>query len=213
MIYLIKVEYKDCTLLKIGYGYTKDNNYNRRIATYKLHNPKCEILYTILRGTEKHEKSLHRMFKKFTYLDYGREWFYEDISIYEFFRNNITKDQLDTSLSKYSISTVSRKRKSELYKLITLIVNRWLCLDSSDKTKLINNYNRYKDIISECRKEIGNFIYEDSDILLYLSNKYNISSELQNQIQNFIDNKIQNSFKITNFLDEFNKKSIFSKKK
>lgn len=57
MIYLIKVEYKDITLLKIGY--TEDNNWEKRKTQYKLHNPLCEFLFNIEGGTEVMEKSLH----------------------------------------------------------------------------------------------------------------------------------------------------------
>ena len=39
----------------------KDSNKDKRFIAYKLHNPLSEILFTIPGGTEKHEKSLHRL--------------------------------------------------------------------------------------------------------------------------------------------------------
>ena len=65
MIYVIKTKYSDCTLLKIGY--TGDDNFNARVIQYKLHNPKCEFIYTIQEGTEEDEKNLHWLFRKFLY--------------------------------------------------------------------------------------------------------------------------------------------------
>ena len=71
MIYLIQVEYKTCTLLKIGY--TKDSNKDKRFIAYKLHNPLSEILFTIPGGTEKHEKYFKLVKIKVTLEDKTRE--------------------------------------------------------------------------------------------------------------------------------------------
>ena len=69
MIYLISVEYRYETLLKIGY--TADENSKKRFDTYKMHNPKSVVLFTIPGGTEQDEKNLHHMFRSFLYSDYG----------------------------------------------------------------------------------------------------------------------------------------------
>ena len=190
MIYVIRTKYSDCTLLKIGY--TGDDNFNARVIQYKLHNPKCEFIYTIQEGTEEDEKNLHWLFRKFLYKDYGKEWFYEDQSIYNFFDTNKTKQDLDNNLPKQKL-TISHSERSSLYKLITKIVNRWLCLISKDVESLNKNFNNYKSYIKECRDEIGKSIKEESDILDYLSSKYSISRDIQIQVQDFLDNKLNNS--------------------
>lgn len=57
MIYLIECEGRNETYYKIGY--TKDSNFERRLDTYKLHNPFCKLLYIIPDATEDHEKLIH----------------------------------------------------------------------------------------------------------------------------------------------------------
>ena len=83
MIYLIRTDYIDGTLLKIGY--TDDENCEKRFGSYKTHNPKAVVLFTIPGGTEKDEKTIQRMFRSFLYPDYGNEWFKFDQSIIDFF--------------------------------------------------------------------------------------------------------------------------------
>ena len=189
MIYLLRTKYYNCTLLKIGY--TRDNNFKNRINNYKLHNPMIEVLYKILGGDEVDEANLHYLFRNFIYPNYGKEWFYEDQSIYDFFDTNKTKQDLDNNLPKQKL-TISHSERSGLYKLITKVVNRWLCLISKDVESLNKNYNNYKSYIKECRDEIGKSIKEESDILDYLSSKYSIPGDIQNQVQDFLDNKLNN---------------------
>ena len=109
MIYLIQVEYKTCTLLKIGY--TKDSNKDKRFIAYKLHNPLSEILFTIPGGTEKHEKSLHLLFRQYLYPDYGNEWFVYNEEIIKFFQTHITKESLDENLIILDKNKIKELRK------------------------------------------------------------------------------------------------------
>lgn len=166
MIYLIQVEYKTCTLLKIGY--TKDSNKDKRFIAYKLHNPLSEILFTIPGGTEKHEKSLHLLFRQYLYPDYGNEWFVYNEEIIKFFQTHITKESLDENLI-----ILDKNKIKELRKQIKIIVSRLLFC----------GIEITKELINECRNEIGNTIYKEEDIFTYLINKYNLDNEKQSRIK------------------------------
>ena len=178
MIYLISVEYRYETLLKIGY--TADKNSKKRFDTYKMHNPKSVVLFTIPGGTEQDEKNLHHMFRSFLYPDYGNEWFNFDQSIIDFFTTHTTKESLENDLIE--ITTVDSKDISGLHKEINRLVNRWLCLESDTHEKLYKNYYRIKQIIADCRNTIRNDILKEEDILPYLIEKYNISDDIQSQL-------------------------------
>ena len=90
MIYLIKSagygkdnNYID--LLKIGY--TEDTKKEGRFSAYKLHNPTCKILYELPELTEEDEKNIQYKFRKYLYIDYGREWFEYNSEIVNFFKD------------------------------------------------------------------------------------------------------------------------------
>ena len=178
MIYLISVEYRYETLLKIGY--TADKNSKKRFDTYKMHNPKSVVLFTIPGGTEKHEKAIHNKFRSFLYSDYGNEWFNFDQSIIDFFTTHTTKESLENDLIE--ITTVDSKDIPGLHKEINRLVNRWLCLESDTPEKLYKNYYRIKQIIADCRNTIRNDILKEEDILPYLIEKYDISDDIQSQL-------------------------------
>ena len=178
MIYLISVEYRYETLLKIGY--TADKNSKKRFDTYKMHNPKSVVLFTIPGGTEKHEKAIHNKFRSFLYSDYGNEWFNFDQSIIDFFTTHTTKESLENDLIE--ITTVDSKDIPGLHKEISRLVNRWLCLESDTPEKLYKNYYRIKQIIADCRNTIRNDILKEEDILPYLIEKYDISDDIQSQL-------------------------------
>lgn len=180
MIYLIKTDYIDGTLLKIGY--TKDKNKDKRFSSYKMHNPKSVVLFTIPGGTEKHEKAIHHKFRPFLYSGYGNEWFNFDQSIIDFFTTHTTKDSLDNEF--VGKEKVSIKAIPGLHKEINFIVNRWLCIDSDTSERLQQNYSRIKRVILDCREAIKcDEILKKEDILPYLIKKYNISSEQERKIQ------------------------------
>ena len=180
MIYLISVEYRYETLLKIGY--TADKNSRKRFDTYKMHNPKSVVLFTIPGGTEKHEKAIHHKFHPFLYSNYGNEWFNFDQIIIDFFTTHTTKDSLDNEFA--GKEKVSIKAIPGLHKEINFIVNRWLCIDSDTPERLQQNYSRIKRVILDCREAIKcDEILKKEDILPYLIKKYNISSEQERKIQ------------------------------
>ena len=178
MIYLISVEYRYETLLKIGY--TADENSKKRFDNYKMHNPKSVVLFKIPGGTEQDEKNLHHMFRSFLYPDYGNEWFNFDQSIIDFFTTHTTKESLENDLIE--ITTVDSKDIPGLHKEINRLVNRWLCLESDTPEKLYKNYYRIKQIIADCRNTIRNDILKEEDILPYLVEKYDISDDIQSQL-------------------------------
>ena len=96
MIYLIESEGRNETYYKIGY--TKDSSFDRRIESYKLHNPFCKVLYKISGGTERHESLIHNRFKNLRV--YRREWFKDDVdnSIINFFNTYKTVEDLNNAL-------------------------------------------------------------------------------------------------------------------
>ena len=180
MIYLIKTDYIDGTLLKIGY--TEDKNKEKRFSSYKMHNPKSVVLFTIPGGTEKHEKAIHHKFHPFLYSNYGNEWFNFDQTIIDFFTTHTTKDSLDNEFA--GKEKVSIKAIPGLHKEINFIVNRWLCIDSDTPERLQQNYSRIKRVILDCREAIKcDEILKRKDILPYLIKKYNISSEQERKIR------------------------------
>ena len=203
MIYLISVEYRYETLLKIGY--TADKNSKKRFDNYKMHNPKSVVLFTIPGGTEQDEKNLHHMFRSFLYPDYGNEWFNFDQSIIDFFTTHTTKESLENDLIE--ITTVDSKDIPGLHKEINRLVNRWLCLESDTPEKLQYNYLRAKQIIIDCRKAIRKDIIVKEDILPYLVKKYDISDDQQIQLQ---DETIDDN--VSNFLFKFHSLNNFPAK-
>ena len=203
MIYLISVEYRYETLLKIGY--TADKNSKKRFDTYKMHNPKSVVLFTIPGGTEQDEKNLHHMFRSFLYPDYGNEWFNFDQSIIDFFTTHTTKESLENDLIE--ITTVDSKDIPGLHKEINRLVNRWLCLESDTPEKLQYNYLRAKQIIIDCRKAIRKDIIVKEDILPYIVEKYDISGDQQIQLQ---DETIDDN--VSNFLFKFHSLNNFPAK-
>ena len=205
MIYLLRTKYYNCTLLKIGY--TRDNNFKNRINNYKLHNPMIEVLYKILGGDEVDEANLHYLFRNFIYPNYGKEWFYEDQSIYDFFDTNKTKQDLDNNLPKHYRPSISSKEKHRLIKIAIKLINRWLCISSDNIQKLNENYNNYQIFISDCKDQVGKSIKTEDDIITYLSVKYNISEEVQEELLN-----PPNSIIVREFIEKFKESKDFPNK-
>ena len=103
MIYLIKSAGYDenenlIHLLKIGY--TEDNNRDRRFNAYKLHNPTCKILYELPELTEEDEKNIQYKFRKYLYIDYGREWFEYNYEIEELEMDILSEDYYNIRAGK-----------------------------------------------------------------------------------------------------------------
>ena len=154
MIYVIKVEYKVCTVLKIGY--TADKNSKKRFESYKNHNPFFEILFTIPGGTEEDEKNLHYKFK--SYLRSGREWFSCEQEILDFFTTHTTKESLTEikrencdeffKYKKKYINPVLHNLKVNMIEYITVQENLLNKIKSLRYESAINNYfkTNYPDV-------------------------------------------------------------------
>lgn len=196
-------------LLKIGY--TEDSNYNNRMAAYKLHNPFTYILYTIKEADDKIETALHRYFRKYRYDNYGKEWFYYNQKIIDFFKEYKTKELLEKKL-QHILSYTSKIDDVQLYKNIKLIVNRWLCLISNDIDSLKESSRKIKSYILDCKNNINNKIFVKEDIVRYLKTKYNISRDIEIDLLDYISGNIKNSETVNNFLTEFTNKYIFREK-
>ena len=154
MIYVIKVEYKVCIVLKIGY--TADKNSKKRFESYKNHNPFFEILFTIPGGTEEDEKNLHYKFK--SYLRSGREWFSCEQEILDFFTTHTTKESLTEikrencdeffKYKKKYINPVLHNLKVNMIEYIIVQENLLNKIKSLRYESAINNYfkSNYPDI-------------------------------------------------------------------
>ena len=154
MIYVIKVEYKVCTVLKIGY--TADKNSKKRFESYKNHNPFFEILFKIPGGTEEDEKNLHYKFK--SYLRSGREWFSCEQEILDFFTTHTTKESLIEikrencdeffKYKKKYINPVLHNLKVNIIEYITVQENLLNKIKSLRYESAINNYfkTNYPDV-------------------------------------------------------------------
>ena len=154
MIYVIKVEYKVCIVLKIGY--TADKNSKKRFESYKNHNPFFEILFTISGGTEEDEKNLHYKFK--SYLISGREWFSCEQEILDFFTTHKTKESLTEikrencdeffKYKKKYINPVLHNLKVNMIEYIIVQENLLNKIKSLRYESAINNYfkSNYPDI-------------------------------------------------------------------
>ena len=154
MIYVIKVEYKVCIVLKIGY--TADKNSKKRFESYKNHNPFFEILFKIPGGTEEDEKNLHYKFK--SYLISGREWFSCEQEILDFFTTHTTKESLTEikrencdeffKYKKKYINPVLHNLKVNIIEYITVQENLLNKIKSLRYESAINNYfkSNYPDI-------------------------------------------------------------------
>lgn len=92
MIYLISNITPDIALLKIGYT----NNINKRMSTYKTHNPTFNLLY-VGEGNKENEKFLHLYFERYRH-ESSKEWFYYTPIITEYFKYRTNGTILDEVL-------------------------------------------------------------------------------------------------------------------
>ena len=156
MIYVIRTKYSSCTLLKIGY--TGDDNFDTRMSQYKMHNPLYEVIYKIPEGDEEDEKSLHWLFRKYLYQG-SKEWFYEDQTIYDFFKTHTTKESLVglEQKPKRVINQLQKDRNRLLRELKIRYINKVLSNTPDTST--------YPDIIDKLTRKINELLITcfDSD--------------------------------------------------
>lgn len=100
MIYLIKAVYyiektkEVLKLLKIGYTKDDPDTIKSRFEAYKLHNPGHTVLYRIPNLSKYYEKVILTKFSSLVYGSYGREWFYWDQDIIDFFLRIYLRTQI-----------------------------------------------------------------------------------------------------------------------
>lgn len=150
MIYLIESENGNVIYYKIGY--TNDDNFERRMDLYKLHNPFCKVLYTISGATEDQERLIHAKFND--YLVYRREWFKNSVKILRFFDRHRTKESLDNEFKLLDLSYFIKgpdgkltdkylNLRKEVKMLINIYCTKQLTKDNS--REIAKEYRTLKD--------------------------------------------------------------------
>lgn len=123
-----------------------------------MHNPLYEIVYKISEGDEEDEKSLHWLFRKYLYQG-SKEWFYEDQTIYEFFKTHTTKESLVglEQKPKRVINQLQKDRNRLLRELKIKYINKVLSNTPDTST--------YPDIIDKLTRKINELLITcfDSD--------------------------------------------------
>lgn len=206
MIYLIlSAGFKDDDslekLLKIGY--TEDNNLDRRIYQYKSHNPTIKLLYTIPEGTMEMEDLLHSQFSKLRYEKYGKEWYYYDEEILQFFEINKSIDNLKNILDFDLKVGDPRKRFNGFTKYCHSIIDH--CLNYKmrlDNTFTINQAMNEKTMCFEELDQSGLVLKEG--VSKFILNYFDITND---QYQEYIN--IELPKEVLKFIEEFNSLPTF----
>ena len=184
MVYLINTTYynKDTEevvdLLKIGYS--EDSNWKARLTSYKLHNPCCKVLFTIEGITEEYEKLLHLHFYSQRFPDYGKEWFYYDQSIIDYFNTHkVIEDffDLDYLKDKIDYSIKITKKKDIADKVIKYLTSFGKLNSSNSISEYIHILEKFSDVSRLDEFRAWKIIEED----------YGIT---QDEVISFIDSEI-----------------------
>ena len=172
MIYLIESSgYKGDNYFKLlKIGYTDDNVSDRRFTTYKLHNPTCQVLYTIPNATEEHEKRVQYKFRGLLFKDYGREWFKYSEEIINYFKSVKSLEELE-KLPRGISSHSYLKYKNEIKEMLKYISD--IPYDTSE----------FRKLCKEIYNILGDKILDKEYTLSYLESRFD-------------KNKIDNYFKI-----------------
>ena len=159
-------------LIKIGYT----ESWDRRKVSYLLSNPTVILLYLFkeIEATKEIEFLLHEYFSKFRYEKYGREWFYKDDTILEFFTKPFS--EIKDILIKYRES----KKVKQLPVSISKIIKEFRNDISADSLKILKDLLDLRDF-SERIKYITTVHLDDtiwSELLLILPEYFKIAVEL-----------------------------------
>jgi hypothetical protein len=173
MIYVLKsLGYdendKSIELIKIGYT----NNWDKRLVDYKLHNPTIRVLYLCENGNEDDERSLHSYFSEYRFNSYGREWFYYNESIIEFFEENPIE----------KIRNIFIKPKKELPKFKAWVLKIEEYMSSLEDNKINQEiktfFEKYKLLKTELER-------------LKFICKAQLSEQARSVIENLVDDRIK----------------------
>ena len=209
MIYLIESIGRDKhnnVKLFLKIGYSDDNVFGKRLGTYFLHNPHCELLYKIPGGTQDQEKLLHYKFKK--YLAYRKEWYIDDSGeIIDFFKTHTTVESLEkelgTSNPTYFIRDITGHLTKDFIevregvkKLINTFYAKQLTKENSEEIT-----EQLDEVLDKYVEEIGKTIFSIEDFK---------KSFTEGSLEDCLI-KIEDSV-LLNFLEEFNSLSNFAEK-
>lgn len=203
MVYLIECEGRNATYYKIGY--TRDSNFERRLDTYKLHNPFCKVLYTIPEATEDHEKLIQAKFNE--YRAYRKEWFMDNVAILRFFDRHRTKESLDNEFKVSNLAYFIKgtdgklteryiKLKEEVEMLINVYCTKRLTEDNSKEIA-----KEYDVLIDKYIPMLGKTIFGVEEFKGYFS---------EGDLTNITTDTIGNTEK--EFIEKFKSKKIFNDK-
>ena len=161
MTYLIKVEYKDFTLARIGYA----KDIKRRMSSYITENPMATLI-SYREGSMEEEKLFHRAFSidKF---EKGLEWFYWKEDTEERFRT------LDCNLERIKILELQIEKQK----------NWNIKLSLYNKIKEEYDINYRNEILEKMSNLISSLSNGEINYLLSLTEEENLI------INDFLDNK------------------------
>lgn len=169
-IYLVMVEYKDKTLLKIGYTKTLDN----RMDTYELHNPDIQVL-KIREGSRELESYMHKKFEKYAYPK-RKEWFFYNKEIVNSFDTLVEKNFLDIDKLKNKIYNLLKPKSiEELKKLYYERYQEEIGSEGLDKEDLdITITNAFSFINDSIENFINTFDYSGIPLELEPNTHYQL---------------------------------------
>ena len=169
-IYLVMVEYKDKTLLKVGYTKTIDG----RMDTYELHNPDIQLL-KIREGTRGLEDYMHKKFEKYAYPK-RKEWFYYNEEIVNSFDTLEEKNFLDIDkLKNKIINLLKPKSVEELKKIYYERYQEEIEKEDLDKEELDYTITNIFSFINEnIENSIDTFDYSEIPLEIDSNTRYQI---------------------------------------
>ena len=200
MIYLIKVDYKDITLLKIGY--TADLSKDVRYTAYRMHNPLFELLYEIPKCNDILEKKLQKYFSEYRYKDYGSEWFVWNEEIVDYFKTHTTEDSLSDLLD--DVSSYERtlsEYKNYVKNLITKILNYKISFGEITEDIAINQLSNLVNHIIYIKR-----IRSKERLWKYIDDVFGITKDTLNSFL------YSNPTKISNVISDFELSNEFPEK-
>ena len=182
-------------LIKIGY--TEDSHKDCRYYSYKIHNPSSRVLFEIPGCSLEIETLLHSYFSQYRYDKFGKEWYYWNDEIIQFFKINKTENDLvsiiDSDLkkgckkqrfkefSKYAHEIIDsclnyRMRQSKDYTISQALKDKESCFNELNKSDLILKAGVYKFILGYFNiKEEDYNQYKNSLLESDLVNKFMVS--------------------------------------
>ena len=210
MIYVIKA-YGPEGETSIKIGYTKDKNFNKRMKSYKTHNPFYELLFTIPDCTQEDEDNLHFYFRKY---NKETEWFEECEEIIEFFNTHKTKESIDKlglSRDLFRCKSGGIKAESMLFKAE---LARWIKNNESTLSDIVKKVLKYvikRDDFYYVMKFICENIYFNENEKVSEDDKELILSELPLDYSKYLttlgpDRCKANGYHITRIMKEFDTK-------